>query len=127
LGIQRNILERLGTNHDYGENSPFSTEQGKYFNSQSSSVKSLNLISNNIKAERLFKMKLLDWLGNGEIKLFKSPSEGNYLVRLMNISLSPEDKLNRMLHTFSCTAYEAKEFNFENLEELGFINIDQNI
>ena len=127
LGIQRNILERLGTHHDYGENSPFSTEQGKYFNSQPSSVKSLNLISNNIKAERLFKMKLLDWLGNGEIKLFKSPSEGNYLVRLMNISLSPEDKLNRMLHTFSCTAYEAKEFNFENLEELGFINIDQNI
>lgn len=122
LGIQRNILERLGTNHDYDENSPFSTEQEKYFNSQSSSVKSLNLISNNIKAERLFKMKLLDWLGNGEIKLFKSPSEGNYLVRLMNISLSPEDKLNRMLHTFSCTAYEAKEFNFENLEELGFIN-----
>ena len=127
LGIQRNILERLGTNHDYDENSPFSTEQGKYFNSQSSSVKSLNLISNNIKAERLFKMKLLDWLGNGEIKLFKSPSEGNYLVRLMNISLSPEDKLNRMLHTFSCTAYEAKEFNFENLEKLGFINIDQSI
>ena len=90
-------------------------------------TKSLNLISNNIKAERLFKIKLLDWLGNGEIKLFKSPSEGNYLVRLMNISLSPEDKLNRMLHTFSCTAYEAKEFNFENLKELGFINIDQNI
>lgn len=90
-------------------------------------TKSLNLISNNIKAERLFKMKLLNWLGNGEVKLFKSPSEGNYLVRLMNISLSPEDKLNRMLHTFSCTAYEAKEFNFENLEELGFINIDQNI
>ena len=83
---------------------------------------SLNLISNNIKAERLFKLKLLNWLGNGEIKLFKSPSEGNYLVRLMNISLSPEDKLNRMLHTFSCTAYEAKEFNFENLKELGFIN-----
>ena len=122
LGIQRNILERLGTRHDYDENSSFSTEQGKYFNSQSSSVKSLNLISNNIKAERLFKMKLLDWLGNGEIKLFKSPSEGNYLVRLMNVSLSPEDKLNRMLHTFSCTAYEAKEFNFENLEKLGFIN-----
>ena len=127
LGIQRNILERLGTNHDYDENSPFSTEQEKYFNSQFSSVKSLNLISNNIKAERLFKLKLLDWLENGEIKLFKSPSEGNYLVRLMNISLSPEDKLNRMLHTFSCTAYEAKEFNFKNLEELGFINIDQNI
>ncbi len=122
LGIQRNILERLGTRHDHGENSSFSTEQRKYFNSQSSSVKSLNLISNNIKAERLFKMKLLDWLGNGEIKLFKSPSEGNYLVRLMNVSLSPEDKLNRMLHTFSCTAYEAKEFNFENLEKLGFIN-----
>jgi hypothetical protein len=53
-----------------------------------------------MRAERRFKMKLLEWLGNGEIKLFKSAAEGNYLVRLMNISLTPEDKLGRMLHNF---------------------------
>ena len=81
-------------------------------------VETLDLVDYNIKAERLFKLKVLDWLGNGEIKLFKSPTEGNYLVRLMNISLSPEDKLNRMIHNFSCTAYEVQEYNYENLSKL---------
>ena len=81
-------------------------------------IETLDLIDYNIKAERLFKLKILDWLGNGEIKLFKSPTEGNYLVRLMNISLSPEDKLNRMIHSFSCIAYEVQECNYENLIKL---------
>lgn len=85
----------------------------------------LNLVGYNISAERIFKIKLLDWLNNGEIKLFKSPAEGNYLVRLINISLTPEDKLNRMLHTFSATAYEMKDFTYNNLLELGFIKIKE--
>ena len=85
----------------------------------------LNLVGYNILAERKFKIKLLDWLNNGKIKLFRSPAEGNYLVRLMNISLSPEDKLNRMLHTFSATAYEMEEFSYKNLSELGLIKMDE--
>lgn len=80
-----------------------------------------NLTAYNVKAERKFKLKVLDWLNNGEIKLFRSPTEGNYLVRLLNISLSPEDQLSRMLHTFSCTAYEVEECNYYNLTSLGFL------
>jgi hypothetical protein len=75
-----------------------------------------------MRAERKFKLKLLEWLGNGQIKLFKSPAEGNYFVRLLNISLSPENRLSRMLHTFSCTAYEVEEFNYNNLIQLGFLD-----
>ena len=86
----------------------------------------LNSVGYNMRAERRFKLKLLEWLGNGQIKMFKSPAEGNYLVRLMNISLSPEDRLSRMLHTFSCTAYEMKEYNYNNLKELGFFNLNEN-
>lgn len=78
-------------------------------------------IGYNMRAERRFKLKLLDWLGNGEIKLFRSPAEGNYLVRLLNISLTPEDRVSRMLHTFSCTAYEVEEFTYNNLISLGFL------
>ena len=77
--------------------------------------------SQNMRVERLFKMEALEWLNNGEIKLFKSPAEGNYLVRLMNVSLSPEDKLGRMLHTISATAYEIEELTYSNLVSLGFI------
>ena len=52
-------------------------------------------------------------------------SSGNYLVRLMNISLTPEDKVGRMIHNFQATAYEVEELNYKNLVELGFINIDE--
>lgn len=58
-----------------------------------------DLSDENIYAERQFKMEVLDFLTNGKLKL-SSPTEGNYLVRLMNTSLTPEDILGRMLHTF---------------------------
>ena len=74
-----------------------------------------NLTGYNIVAERKFRNAVLDWLNNGEVKLFKSPTEGMYLVRLMNISLSPEDKLGRMIYSFSATAYEVDEINYETL------------
>ena len=86
-------------------------------------AETLDSIGYNMRAERRFKLKLLEWLGDGKIKLFKSGAEGNYLVRLMNVSLSPEDKLGRMLHTFSATAYEVEELTYENLMNLGFIKI----
>ena len=79
------------------------------------------LTSYNIRRERQFKLEVLEWLTNGEPKLFRSPGEGNYIVRLMNTSLTPNDKLGRMLHTFNCTAYEIAEPTFANLNKYGFI------
>ena len=81
----------------------------------------LNSVGYNMYAERIFKMRLLEWLGNGEIKMFKSAAEGNFLVRIMNVSLTPEDKLGRMIHNFSCTAYEVEELTYQNLLDLKFI------
>ena len=76
-----------------------------------------NLIDENIYKERQFKLAVLDWLNDGRLKVFRSPAEGNYIVRLMQVSLSPEDRLGRMLHSFSSTAYEAKSFSYETLEK----------
>ena len=81
-----------------------------------------NLVEYNIVAERKFRNAVLDWLNNGEIKLFTSPTEGMYLVRLMNTSLSPEEKLGRMLYSFSTTAYEVGEVNYENLVKYKLID-----
>lgn len=81
---------------------------------------STSLTPDNIKNEREFKIKVLDWLTNGEPKLFRSPTEGNYIVRLMNTSLSPNDTLGRMLHTFSSTAYEIAELSYTNLVSYDF-------
>jgi hypothetical protein len=75
-------------------------------------------------SERYFKLKVLDWLTDGKVKLFRSPTEGNYLVRLLNVTLTPEDALGRMLHTFTCQAYEIAELTYENLLAYGIITED---
>jgi hypothetical protein len=50
-----------------------------------------DLTSENFMSERYFKLSVLDWLTDGKPKLFRSASEGNYIVRLLNVSLSPSD------------------------------------
>lgn len=84
----------------------------------------------NFKAERQFKLKVLEWLNNGKPKLFRSPAEGNYIIRLMNVSLSPNAQVNRMLHNFSATGYEianatATDMNKNNvaLQIQSFVNM----
>ena len=80
-----------------------------------------DLLSKNVLSERLFKLKVLDWLNDGKVKLFKSPQEGNYLIRLMDVSLSPENGLGRMLHNVSMTAYECDELNRKNYLKNGIL------
>lgn len=80
-----------------------------------------NLTDYNMVAERRFKMAVLDFLNDGKPKLFRSPAEGNFIVRLMNSSLSPNDQLGRMLHTFSTTATEIDNYNYAKLNEHNII------
>ena len=86
-----------------------------------------DLIAQNFTSERLFKLKVLDWLNNGEVKLFRSQAEGNYLVRLMETSLTPENGLGRMLHNLSTTAYECAECNYDNMVKYNIIHNDATI
>jgi hypothetical protein len=76
------------------------------------------LTGENYRREREFKLDVMEWLNNGQPKLFRSPAEGNYIVRLMNVSLSPNDTLGRMLHTFTCSATEIAAPTFENFYDL---------
>ena len=84
---------------------------------------STNLIDSNIYQEKEFKLKVLEWLGNGQSKLFKSPAEGNYIVYLMNVNLTPIDTLGRMLHSFSCNAYEIADYTDDGMRDQGILKI----
>ena len=86
---------------------------------------STQLSDENFDFERLFKLEVLEWLNNGGIKLFKSPQEGNYIVRLTNISLSPNTTVSRMLHSFNCTASEVAKYSINALSEYSLLG-DQN-
>jgi hypothetical protein len=47
--------------------------------------------------EKLFRDKVKAFLNDGDVKLFRSPSEGNLLVRLMDVSFTPNQTLGRRL------------------------------
>ena len=84
---------------------------------------STELTDNNIYIERRFREKVEEFLNNFDYKLYKSPTEGNIVVALMNVSMTPVESLGRMLYEFSATAYEVIENTIENLDEHGIISI----
>ena len=100
MGLEPDLSERLRTAaNDYTEKHLRTVQQVGY----------------NFAAERIFKLSVLDWLNDGKPKLFRSPAEGNYLVRLMGVSLSPEQSISRLVHNFSATAYEIGDTSYATL------------
>lgn len=77
-----------------------------------------DLVAENFYNERKFKLEVYNWLNNGKPKVCRTPTEGNYIVKLMNVSLSPFGSLGRLLHKFNCTAYEVKQYNQKNLMDM---------
>lgn len=82
-----------------------------------------DLTGKNFTHERKFREEVLKWLNNGEIKLFRSPSEGIMLVRLMGCSMSPDQTTTRMIYSFSCQAYEATGHEYEDLLKYKIYNL----
>ena len=84
----------------------------------------LNLVAEEYYNERKMKNEVLEWLNNGKPKAFKSPTEGNYIVCLMDISLAPEEKLSRKLATFKCQAIEIAQYNLTELQKYNLLIIN---
>ena len=84
-----------------------------------------NLSNNNIYLERIFREKAEEFLNSFDYLLYRSPTEGNIIIGLMNVSLTPNNTVNRMIYSFSATAYEVLENTLENLNEYGIINIGE--
>lgn len=80
-----------------------------------------NLTDNNIFIERKFREKVEEFLNNSSPKLFKSATEGNIIVNLINVSLIPKQELGRAIYSFSATAYEIAENTVDNLKKYNII------
>lgn len=70
--------------------------------------------------EREFRNKVMDFLYKNSIKLFKSPTEGNVLVKLMNINFAPNEQVGRLIYTLNAEAIEQDECSVYNYK---FYNI----
>ena len=64
--------------------------------------------------EKIFRDKVMDFLYGDDIKLFKSITEGNKLVRLTNVAFTPNEQLGRNIYTFSATATEVADYTLDN-------------
>lgn len=82
-----------------------------------------SLAADNFFVERKFREKVEEFLNAFNYKLYRSPSEGNMVVGLMNVSLTPNATLGRMIYEFTATAYEVAENTLENLDSVGIISI----
>ena len=64
--------------------------------------------------QRKFRELVMNYLYDDKPKLFRSTPEGNILVRITDVSLTPNQQLSRMIYDFSCTVTEIGEANVEN-------------
>lgn len=74
-----------------------------------------------VYVERKYREKVMEWLSNGEPKLFRSETEGNMIVMLSGVSFTPYDKSYRMIYSMSATVTEIADFTGENLFEYNLI------
>ena len=72
--------------------------------------------------EKDFRYKVLEFLQNGDFKLFKSPTEGNIIIRITDVNCSPVQSLDRMLYSFSVNAFEMAESTMKNYLKYNFYN-----
>ena len=67
--------------------------------------------------QREFREKVYEFLYQHNIKLFRSTTEGNILVKLMNIDFQPIETLGRRLYSFTALAVEVDEANIKNYDK----------
>ena len=82
-----------------------------------------SITDNNIFVERKFREKAEQFLNDFTYKLYKSPTEGNIVIGLINLSMTPNASLGRMIFEFSATAYEVLENTIDGLNEVGIIDV----
>lgn len=88
-------------------------------------VLNTNLTHLNIAMEKVFREKVREFLQDNDYKLFRSPTEGNIIVGLINVSFSPNKTLGRMIASVSATAYELMRLTHGNLVSSGILNLDK--
>lgn len=109
-------------------NMNFTSKEDEYKNSYDlyTEYEANNNISNYLNPiyERFFRQTVQEFLCNTDVKLFKSPTEGNILIKLTGINFEPMASLGRVLYSFSATAVEIDEATFDNYKKYDVLKDD---
>lgn len=75
--------------------------------------------------EREFRKHVIDYLYDDSATLLRTATEGNFLIRIMDVNLSPQEGLGRRLYDFSANTYEIDDCTLENLNKYNIISISE--
>lgn len=94
----------------------FSTDKAKDFLPLGSGNYTIPAVRKRMRDEAI------NFLTNGQFKLFKSQEEGNMIVYLSAISFTPNKSLGNQVYDFSATVTEVMQATEENLQKFNFKN-----
>lgn len=72
--------------------------------------------------EREFRDKVIDFLHENKVRLFRSPTEGNILIKLTDINFTPNATLGRRIYSFTATAHEIDDCTIKNFKKYGILS-----
>lgn len=115
------------------ENSLFMKDEEKYYNSTGIKLYKEYNLKNNITslndyiAEKKFRDKAIEFFNDAKVKLFRSLTEGNVLVKITDVSLTPNQSLGRRIWTFTATCVEVDDFTLTNCFKYNIQSAEGNI
>lgn len=76
----------------------------------------ISLLDESMVMQRIWRQKILEWLKDGKPKILKSEAEGNILVRVTNVTVTPVQSLYGLIADFSCTMTEIGDVKEKTLQ-----------
>jgi hypothetical protein len=123
-GTEEYYAEYLKSNESDSSSFGYKMITGSSDSSYDIYVNKNTYVHNDTFWERIFRDEVIDWLNDGEVKLYRSPSEGLMAVMLTDISITPNATIGRRIWDLSATVYEvADATSLSDLSTLGIVNI----
>ena len=115
IEYQNNLAEKNINGLFYSKDDLFPQEVSELYQSYNLNNGITNY--NDIMLEKVFRDKVIDFLLEDRPILFRSATEGNILIRLMDLSFSPNTQLKNYIYSFGSTAVEIAECSFDNFHK----------
>ena len=115
IEYQNNLAEKNINGLFYSKDDLFPQEVSELYQSYNLDNGITNY--NDIMLEKVFRDKVIDFLLEDRPVLFRSATEGNMLIRLMDLSFSPNTQLKNYIYSFGSTAVEIAECSFDNFHK----------
>ena len=115
IEYQNNLAEKNINGLFYSKDDLFPQEVSELYQSYNLDNGVTNY--NDIMLEKVFRDKVIDFLLEDRPVLFRSATEGNILIRLMDLSFSPNTQLKNYIYSFGSTVVEIAECNFDNFHK----------